>query len=726
MNILRTTTTNPHKMSDCTILAGNGCLELANRIGKMLEISVNHNASIGRFNNSETNVVVGSVRDKKTVYIIQSFGAEHDGISVDQQFMELILMANAARVNGANNIVAIIPCYGYARQDRTKIGERKPLSASVIASTLQLDNLGIDSFYVIDIHCEQVQNAFQKSLFQNLGVAPVFAKHIAECILPDEEICIVAPDHGAVARNKNFQRHLEHFIGRSCSFAIIDKERVDAGVIKEMILTTTEGSIEGKTCIIVDDMGDTCGTMCKAAAILKSRKANKIWAAITHPVLSGNAQQKIEHSHFEQVFVSDSIPFTKGCSKLRTISLDYLLSTVINNLENMKKPVLSDIYHIGALTNSEPTESQKNFQMFYHQRVSICNKLYGENLKIGILSNNPTKLACVEKKFPNSTIRSMMDPKYIPRTEQPIGLKETRECLVHRYRSSDVYKRWGLDFIVGVESGICLMNDKVHEITQSVIIDPKTDRFYYLEEDYQTSSLGPEYFNDYLKCRQEMPDQARTFSLWLTEMDFHEDAMKCRRTALIDYSLNSNFIGDVDLEDLISLRKFTDLIEYHENFPEPGVTFQNLYPLFRDTDAFKAIIDKIVSICKFNGTDTICAVGSRGYLLGAPVAYQLGIQLIPITKPGKLPSDKVDIVSYKKEYGTDSLQIEKGLICGDDKVMIIDDVLATGGSMAAAGKLVSADIPHEIIGLVLTHVEELAPKASFTINENIDEMIVLF
>lgn len=735
-----------------SILGGNGCPELGKRVAKLLKCDynnstsnpkLNNTTSVKQFNNGETNVVIQSVRNTKTVYIIQSFGANE----VNNKLMELMLLAGACKNNGAREIIVVCPCFGYARQDRTKLGDRQPASAQIVSNMLQMECVNIDSLYVMDIHCEQLQCAFNRTRFQNLGVAPIFAKKVADYVTstfgPESDICIVAPDHGATARNKEFKEHFECYYKHETTFAVIDKKRAEAGVVEEMMLTTGV-PIKGRIIVIVDDIADTCGTLGKAAEVLMSRGAKAVIAVITHPVLSGNANQKIEQSPFTAVFVSDSIPLPENASdKFKVVSIDSLIATVIQNLESKTDRVLSDIYEVGVLEHIpfNMSESQYNFNKMFgksetNAKNRLADKLVNEknmqdimtidNLHIGVLSGNEQKMCAIQNLNKTWKLINVMPATYVPFTEQPIGHRMTRKCLQHRYDNCNKSMLWGTDIVIGIESGLAF-NGKIGEITQIAIftntaicylkphvIHSKKNIKHHIESilnTYQESSdeacvkdIGEtKDIMDILSNLQKNPNAGFTFGQWLHDkfgddaQNWHSRFFEKNRTQLIHESLRNTFEKQKEydiIKDRCQLRGMLSAIEVYPNFPQDGVDFQNMYPLFRKPAINKAIIDNVVNICKFYNIDTICAVSSRGYLIGPTVAYLLGIPLVVITKPGKLPEDKVIIKTYKKEYGPpDSLQLEIGSINGTN-IMIIDDVLATGGSLECCLELVETDLLH--------------------------------
>ena len=377
--------------SKIAILYNSSCKSLAGKVMNILThlgIPVVNNKdiiSIGSFRNGElTASIQQNIRGKK-VYIIAGFGApfQEDQLaySVNDLLMQTLLICDAAKNAGAKKTILINTCFGYARQDRVDF-DRKPLSSRVTAQLLENPSLGIRNIWTIDIHCQQLQNAFSRVHFENIKVAPLFAKRVAEFLngnySPSAKICVVSPDKGAVQRNNEFKNQLHHYINlgisdsafeRNIDFAIINKEREN--VEKQSGSTVTNDienmdfysncSVKDKICIIYDDICDSGGTLCKAGKMLKDKGALLVIGCITHPVFSGNASEKIEESAFNVVFVTDSLGVEHGCSKIEMVSLDALISTAIYTWEkggSMKSLYkLTDKNHVFYKSQEIPFEN---------------------------------------------------------------------------------------------------------------------------------------------------------------------------------------------------------------------------------------------------------------------------------------------------------------------------------------------------------------------------------
>ena len=238
--------------------------------------------------------------------------------------MELIIMVDAIRRSSAGRITAVIPYYGYGRQDRRVRSERMPISAKVMADILERS--GIDTVLTVALHSEQIQGFFHIPV-DNVYGTKIFHDDIITQNLNDK--LIVSPDVGGVIRS----RALAKVLGLS-DLAIIDKRRDEANKSEVMNVI---GDVKDKDCIIVDDMVDTAGTLCNAATALKKKGARKVLAYTVHPVLSGTAIQKISKSDLDQLIVTDSIPLSdsaKSCKKIRTITLAPTLAEAIRRLNN--------------------------------------------------------------------------------------------------------------------------------------------------------------------------------------------------------------------------------------------------------------------------------------------------------------------------------------------------------------------------------------------------------
>jgi len=300
------------------LFSGNGNRPLAETISKSLRTPLGQ-AKANRFSDGEISIDIQENVRGKDVYLIQPTCAP-----ANDNLMELIIMVDAIRRSSAGRITAVIPYYGYGRQDRRVRSERMPISAKVMADILERS--GIDKVLTVELHSEQIQGFFHIPV-DNVYGTKIFHDDIITQNLKDK--LIVSPDVGGVIRS----RALAKVLGLS-DLAIIDKRRDEANKSEVMNVI---GDVKDKDCIIVDDMVDTAGTLCNAATALKKKGARKVLAYTVHPVLSGTAIQKISKSDLDQLIVTDSIPLSdsaKSCKKIRSITLAPTLAEAIRRLNN--------------------------------------------------------------------------------------------------------------------------------------------------------------------------------------------------------------------------------------------------------------------------------------------------------------------------------------------------------------------------------------------------------
>ncbi len=300
------------------IFTGNANPELAKRIANHLNISLGK-ASVSSFSDGEISVEIEETVRGKDVYIIQpTCQPTNDSI------MELMVMVDALHRASADRIIAVIPYFGYSRQDRRPRSARVPITAKVIAN--MLDGVGVDRVLTVDLHADQIQGFF------NIPVDNVYASPI---LLGDvwrqrhENLLVVSPDVGGVVRARALAKRLG-----DADLAIIDKRRPKANVSQVMNII---GDVEGKNCVLVDDLVDTAGTLCKAAGALKEHGAVSVSAYCTHPVLSGPAIDNIEASELDELVVTDTIPLTErgqACTKIRQLSIATMLAETIRRIHN--------------------------------------------------------------------------------------------------------------------------------------------------------------------------------------------------------------------------------------------------------------------------------------------------------------------------------------------------------------------------------------------------------
>jgi len=304
-------------MSDLMVFAGNANPILAASVADMLGLSLSKSL-VGKFSDGETRCEIQENVRGRDVFIIQSTCPP-----TNDNLMELVLMVDALRRASAARVTAVVPYFGYARQDRRVKSSRVSISARVIAD--QLATVGVDRVLTVDIHAEQIQGFFQIPV-DNIYGTPILLDYISKKI--KEDVVVVSPDIGGVVRARAMAKSL------SCDLAIIDKRRPKAGVAEVMNLI---GDVTGKHAIIVDDMVDTGGTLCKAAKALCDQGALKVTACCVHPVLSGAALDNISNSVLEQLIVLDSIPLSdeaKKISKIKQLSLSNMLAECIRRINN--------------------------------------------------------------------------------------------------------------------------------------------------------------------------------------------------------------------------------------------------------------------------------------------------------------------------------------------------------------------------------------------------------
>lgn len=303
-------------MAQLMIFSGSSNRALAERVVNELRIDLGR-ADIGRFSDGEVNVEVRENVRGCDAFILQSTCAP-----TNDNLMELVIMADAVRRASAHRVTAVIPYYGYARQDRRPRSARVPISAKVVAD--MLGSVGIDRILTVDLHADQIQGFFDMPV-DNVYGSPVLVDHIATRHY--ENPIVVSPDVGGVVRARAIAKQINDL-----ELAIIDKRRPQANDTRVMNVI---GDVRGKTCILVDDIVDTAGTLCTAAEALKGQGAIKVVAYITHPVLSGPAVDRIAASEIDEMVVTDTIPLSEAaarCERIQQLSLDRLLAESIRRV----------------------------------------------------------------------------------------------------------------------------------------------------------------------------------------------------------------------------------------------------------------------------------------------------------------------------------------------------------------------------------------------------------
>jgi ribose-phosphate pyrophosphokinase len=294
------------------VFAGNANPALADAVCAYLGVSRGA-ADVGHFSDGEVLVeIVENVRGGD-VFVIQSTCTP-----VNDNLIELLLMLDAFRRASAKRITAVIPYYGYARQDR-KVAPRVPISAKLVADLIT--TAGASRVLTVDLHAGQIQGFFNIPV-DNLFATPVLLKYIRERLNHDQ-VTVVSPDAGGVERARAFAKHID------AALAIIDKRRARANEVAEMHIV---GDVRDRTAVLVDDMVDTAGTLAAAATALVENGARAVLACCTHPVLSGNAIARIEASALSELIVTDTIPLrpdARACKKIRVLSVARILGEAI-------------------------------------------------------------------------------------------------------------------------------------------------------------------------------------------------------------------------------------------------------------------------------------------------------------------------------------------------------------------------------------------------------------
>ncbi len=300
------------------LFAGNANPALAHDVARHLSTPLGR-AYVGRFSDGEVNVeLMENVRGRDVFILQPTCPPANDNV------MELLIMVDACRRASAARITAVMPYMGYSRQDRRMRGSRMAIAAKLVAN--MLSSAGVTRLLTIDLHAEQIQGFF------DIPVDNVYASPV---LLGDawkqgyRNMIVVSPDVGGVARARALAKRLD-----DADLAIIDKRRPRPNESKVMNII---GEVKGKTCVLIDDMVDTAGTLCQAAQALKDEGATKVVAYITHPVLSGNAVERISKSELDELVVTDTIPLSaaaKACGRIRQLSVAGLLAETIRRIRD--------------------------------------------------------------------------------------------------------------------------------------------------------------------------------------------------------------------------------------------------------------------------------------------------------------------------------------------------------------------------------------------------------
>jgi ribose-phosphate pyrophosphokinase len=290
-------------------LAESVCKELGIRLGKAL---------VSRFSDGEVQVEIEENVRRQEVFVIQPTCAPSA-----ENLVELLVLIDALKRASASSVTAVVPYFGYARQDRRPRSARVPITAKVAAK--MFDAVGADRVLTVDLHADQIQGFFDLPV-DNVYASPLLLADIWRAHGTDN-LVVVSPDVGGVVRARAIAKRLD-----DADLAIIDKRRPKANVATVMNII---GDVEGRICVLVDDIVDTAGTLCAAAAALKARGAQKVVAYCTHPVLSGAAIDNLDKSQLDELVVTDTIPLTdnaRACGRIRQLSVAELLAETIRRI----------------------------------------------------------------------------------------------------------------------------------------------------------------------------------------------------------------------------------------------------------------------------------------------------------------------------------------------------------------------------------------------------------
>ena len=310
--------------TEIKLFAGNSNRPLAEAIAKELNLPLSA-CEVGHFSDGEISVNLSETVRGRDVFIIQSTCAP-----VNNNLMELLIMIDAAKRASAGRITAVVPYFGYARQDR-KAKPRDPITAKLVADMITA--AGADRLLTIDLHALQIQGFFSIPVDHLIG-GPILYKHFQNLV--DDDFMVISPDIGSVSRARNVAGKL------NCPMAIVDKRRPKANQIEVMNII---GDVKGKKCLMVDDMIDTAGTIVQGAEALYNNGAKEIYACCTHAVLSGPAIERIKNSHITKLVILDTIPLPeeKKLDKIEVLSVAKLFALAIENIYLDKK--MSEIYN---------------------------------------------------------------------------------------------------------------------------------------------------------------------------------------------------------------------------------------------------------------------------------------------------------------------------------------------------------------------------------------------
>ncbi len=304
-------------MADLMVFTGNANPELANKIVETLGIPMG-DASVSHFSDGEISVEINENVRGRDVFLVQPTSSP-----TNDNIMEMLLMVDALHRASAGRITAVVPYFGYARQDRRVRSSRVPISAKIVADMMA--TVGVDRLLTVDLHSEQIQGFFDIPV-DNVYASPVLLANIEQQKF--DNLVVVSPDIGGVVRARAVAKRL------GTELAIIDKRRPKANVAEVMNLI---GEVEGRSCLLVDDMVDTAGTLCNAAKALKEHGAKKVIAYCTHSILSGASIDRVLNSELDELVVTDSVAMndeTRQCKKIRQVSIATMLAEAMRRISN--------------------------------------------------------------------------------------------------------------------------------------------------------------------------------------------------------------------------------------------------------------------------------------------------------------------------------------------------------------------------------------------------------
>ncbi|MEL7023233.1 MAG: ribose-phosphate diphosphokinase [Pseudomonadota bacterium] len=306
------------EIASLALFSGSAHPRLAADIARHLHVPL-AKAHVGHFSDGETTVeILENIRGRET-FIVQPTCPP-----ANEHLMELLVMVDACRRASASRITAVVPYYGYARQDRRPRAARVPITAKLVAKLIAA--AGVDRVLTVDLHADQIQGFFDIPV-DNVYASPILLGDVWKKKYPD--MVVVSPDVGGVVRARALAKRLD-----DAELAIIDKRRPRANVSEVMNII---GNVDGKQCILIDDLVDTAGTLCQAAAALKEHGAERVCAYITHPVFSGPAIERIDNSQLDEMVVTDTIPLSEAaanCSRIRQLSTAELLAETLRRISD--------------------------------------------------------------------------------------------------------------------------------------------------------------------------------------------------------------------------------------------------------------------------------------------------------------------------------------------------------------------------------------------------------